>query len=294
MLFLLLSILSSTGIFLIFRLIEKRGLKNFPIIVINYVTAALLAFALNSRTAAGPGHFPAAFYALAMFIGVLFILMFFVVARSSQKAGMAVTTIAGKMSVIFPILFSILYDVQDTISILKTLGIIVALAGVLLTIYKKRTQLPEPAYIYLPVILFLGMGFIDSLVKLAQYEYISDANLSLFAAILFSISALSGLVASFFRRGRFRSLFAPRSLLWGALLGGVNFGSIFFLVKTLNFIDPENGAIDSSVVFGINNIGIVALSVILGMLIFQEKLSAVNKTGILICIIATILLAYAR
>jgi uncharacterized membrane protein len=80
----------------------------------------------------------------------------------------------------------------------------------------------------------------------------------------------------------------------GALLGGVNFGSIFFLVKTLNFIDPENGAIDSSVVFGINNIGIVALSVILGMLIFQEKLSAVNKTGILICIIATILLAYAR
>jgi drug/metabolite transporter (DMT)-like permease len=219
--------------------------------------------------------------------------MFFVVARSSQKAGMAVTTIAGKMSVIFPILFSILYDIQDTISVLKATGILVAFTGVLLTIYKKRAHLPEPAFIYLPVILFIGMGLIDSLVKLAQYEYISDTNLSLFTAILFSISALSGLVASFFRRGRFMSIFTARVLLWGALLGGVNFGSIYFLVKTLNHIHPGYGSIDSSVVFGINNIGILVLSVILGMILFQEKLSRINKAGILICILATILLAYA-
>jgi len=293
MLFLLFSILSSTGIFLIFRLIKKQGISNFPVIVVNYITAALLGFSLNSRTAAEPGPFPAPFYALAMIIGILFILMFFVVARSSQKAGMGVTTIAGKMSVIFPILFSILYDVQDSISGLKAAGILVALAGILLTVYKKRTQLPEPAFIYLPVLLFFGMGLVDSLVKLAQYEYISDTNLSLFTAILFSISALSGLVASFFQRGRFRSIFTPGALLWGALLGAVNFGSIYFLVKTLNHIHPVRGAIDSSVVFGINNIGIVGLSVILGMFLFREKLSGINRAGVLVCIIATILLAYA-
>jgi len=293
MLFLLLSILSSTGIFLIFRLIEKRGIKNFPVIIFNYITAAILGFALNSRTAAEPGQFPAAFYALAILIGVLFIGMFFVVARSSQKAGMAVTTIAGKMSVIFPILFSIVFDVQDIISGLKVGGILIALIGVLLTVYKKRAQLPEPAFIYLPIILFIGMGLVDSLVKLAQYKYVSDANLSLFTAILFSISALSGVFASFFQKGRFWSIFTARALLWGALLGVVNFGSIYFLVKTLNYNHPERGTIDSSVVFGLNNIGIVALSVILGMLLFQEKLSGTNKAGILICIIATILLAYA-
>jgi hypothetical protein len=293
MLFLLLSILSSTGIFLIFRLIEKRGLMNFPVIVINYFTAATLGFALNSRTAIGPGQFPAPFYALAMLIGVLFISLFFVVAKSSQKAGMAVTTIAGKMSVIFPILFSILYDANDALNPLKTMGILVALAGVGLTIYKKKAKVPEPAFIYLPVILFIGMGFVDSLVKLAQYEYISDTNLSLFTAILFSIAALSGGIASFFRKGRFRSLFSPQACLWGVLLGGVNFGSIFFLVKILNYKHPEHGGIDSSVVFAINNIGILACSVMLGMLLFREVLSGMNKAGILVCIIATILLAYA-
>ncbi len=82
-------------------------------------------------------------------------------------------------------------------------------------------------------------------------------------------------------------------MLLGALLGAVNFGSIYFLVKTLNYTHPQHGTIDSSVVFEINNIGIVALSVILGMLIFQEKLSRINVAGITVCIIATILLAYA-
>ncbi len=293
MLFLLLSILSSTGIFLIFRLIDQRGVKNFPVIIVNYLTAAVLGFAINGRTPAGPGRFPAPFYGLAILIGILFIIMFFVVARSSQKAGMAVTTIAGKMSVVFPIGFSLLYDVQDTLSMLKAAGILVALAGVLLTIYKKRAQWPDPAYMYLPVFLFVGMGLVDSLVKFAQYEYISDINLSLFTAILFSISALSGGISCFFARGRFRSILSLPVLFWGGLLGSVNFGSIFFLVKTLNFQHPDRGTIDSSVVFGINNIGIVALSVFLGVLLFREKLSLINRMGIGVCMVATLMLAYA-
>ena len=293
MLYLLLSMLSSVSIFLIFRLIEKREVANFPVIVINYFTAALLGFTLHSRTNAGTGPYPAGFFTLAVLIGILFILLFFIVARSSQKTGMAVTTIAGKMSVIFPILFSIFYDVHDTLSLLKASGILLALTGVLLTIYKKRTRLPEPALIYLPAILFVGMGLVDSLVKLAQYEYISNGNLSLFTTILFSISAVSGLFASFLDKGRFRSLLSVPAIGWGMLLGGVNFGSIFFLVRALNYTHPERGGMDSSVVFGINNIGIVTLSVILGMLLFREKLSALNRAGILVSIMATILLTYA-
>jgi multidrug transporter EmrE-like cation transporter len=80
---------------------------------------------------------------------------------------------------------------------------------------------------------------------------------------------------------------------WGALLGGVNFGSIFFLVKALNYRHQDHGLMDSSVVFGINNIGIVALSVILGLYLFRESFSSVNRAGIGICIGAIILLAYA-
>jgi len=147
--------------------------------------------------------------------------------------------------------------------------------------------------IYLPLILFIGMGIVDSLVKLAQFEYVSDSNLSLFTAILFGISASCGIIISLTGRKRFISLFNLRVLGWGILLGLVNFGSIYFLVRTLNFVHPLRGVIDSSVVFGVNNIGILVFSVLLGLLIFREKMSRLNFAGILICIIATIILAYS-
>lgn len=293
MTYLLLSILSSTGIFLIFRLIDKRDVSTFPVIVINYLTASATGFLIYGGMEIQDMDFPKPFYLLAVIIGVLFIAMFFIVAKSSQKAGMAVTTIAGKMSMVFPIGFSLLYDPGDSISFLKLTGILVALPGVLFTIYKKKDQQPDLSLIYLPLILFVGMGLVDSLVKLAQFEYVSDNNLSLFTAILFGISALCGILISLTGRKRFLSLFNLKVLFWGILLGLVNFGSIFFLVRTLNFIHPLRGNIDSSVVFGINNIGILTFSVILGLIIFREKLSRLNITGILICLIATILLSYS-
>lgn len=293
MIYLLLSILSSTGIFLIFRLIEKRNVRTFPVIVINYITASSIGFAFSGDPGNGAWAFPLPFYILAAVIGTLFIIMFFVVARSSQKAGMAVTTIAGKMSVIFPILFSIIYDPGDALNMLKLIGILLALPGVLFTVYRKREDLPDTAVLYLPFILFVGMGIVDSLVKLAQYEYVTDANLSLFTALLFGISALNGILISLSNRARLATLFNFRVIYWGILLGLVNFGSIFFLVRTLNYSHPLRGTIDSSVVFGINNIGIVGLSVMLGLILFREKLSRLNLAGMAICLLAIVLLAYS-
>jgi multidrug transporter EmrE-like cation transporter len=46
-------------------------------------------------------------------------------------------------------------------------------------------------------------------------------------------------------------------------------------------------------VFGINNIGIVSFSVLLGLLIFREKLSGKNIAGIIICMLAILLLAFS-
>jgi len=293
MIYLLFSILSSTGIFLIFRLIDKRNVSTFPVIVINYLTASAIGFLIYGKIGLQQLDFPKPFYLLAVIIGILFIIMFFIVARSSQRAGMAVTTIAGKMSMVFPIAFSIFYDPGDTISFLKLTGIFVALPGVLFTIYKKKEELPDLSLLYLPLILFIGMGIVDSLVKLAQYEYVSDSNLSLFTAILFGISALCGIGISLTSKKRFISLFNRKVLSWGILLGGVNFGSIYFLVRTLNYVHPQRGTTGSSVVFGINNIGILTFSVLLGVLLFREKLTRLNIAGILICLIATIILSYS-
>jgi drug/metabolite transporter (DMT)-like permease len=294
MIYLLLSILSSTGIFLIFRLIEKRGVKTFPVIVINYLAAACTGLLLGrAEPAACAGDLPLPFFLLAVLIGILFIVMFFIVARSTQKAGMAITTIAGKMSVVFPISFSMLYDPGDAFSALKAAGILLALPGVLLTVFKKRENLPDLSRLYLPLILFAGLGVVDSLVKLSQYAFVSNDRLTFFTTLLFTISALCGILVSLTGRERFRSLFRPGVLVWGILLGGVNFGSIYFFIRALNYRMPVQGQVDSSVVFAVNNIGIVILSVLLGLLLFRERFSRINTAGMALCILATLILAHA-
>ena len=73
----------------------------------------------------------------------------------------------------------------------------------------------------------------------------------------------------------------------------MNFGSIYFLVRALNYDIPIHGRVDSSVVFAINNIGIVILSVLLGVLLFRERLSRANAAGMAVCILATLILSYA-
>ena len=79
--------------------------------------------------------------------------------------------------------------------------------------------------------------------------------------------------------------FKPAVLIYGTILGMANFGSLFFLISALN-----HSGLESSVVFPLNNIGVVILSVSLAIIIFQEKISRMRLAGILISVLAIILL----
>lgn len=289
MYFLILCILSSTGIFVIFKSIERFSIPSLPVIVINYMVATLLGFLINPGIATYRGIAEMDWLPFSVLIGVLFILMFFLIAYSSRKAGISVTTVASKMSVIFPILFSILIDPSDRLSTLKLFAIIVTLAGVFLTVYKPRNGNLDLSVIYIPLILFIGMGLVDSLVKLAQHRFVSDDETALFSAILFLNAFLSGILVLLFFPGVHRSFLNMRTWGWGVLLGGVNFGSIFFLVRALNYISSAGKGMDGSVIFGINNIGIVGLSVFIGKWVFREQLKPFNWLGIILSALALIL-----
>jgi drug/metabolite transporter (DMT)-like permease len=290
MLFLILCILSSTSIFVVFKSIDRFRIPSFPVIVINYLAASILGFVINTG-GIDPGIIRnAEWLPISMIIGVLFIIMFFLIAYSSQKAGISVTTVASKMSVIFPIIFSLIIDPGDKLTFIKTAAIIATLGGVAMTIYKPwRKGTFDPAIIYIPLILFFGMGGVDSLVKFAQHRFVTDSDTALFSAILFLNAFLSGLVVLLFVPKHMRSFLRPVIWGWGLLLGAVNFGSIYFLVRALNHQPQTGTGIDSSAIFGINNIGIVALSVMLGLVIFRERLTPLNWVGIFLSALALLL-----
>ncbi len=293
MIYLILSILSSTTIFIIFKYLDHFHISVLPVIIYNYLFAAIPGFFLSGEKLSIAAIFNSDWLLLAGLIGILFIVMFNVVGLSSAIAGISVTSVASKMSVAIPISFSIFYDPSDRFTIFKLIGTCIALSAIFLIIYKKKGMRLNRSVVYLPVLLFLGMGMIDSLVKYAQFKYISDQEIAFFSSFLFTISFLTGIIFMILKRGSFKSLMNIRVLIWGTVLGVVNFGSIFFLIKALNFKLPGGEGFDSSTVFAINNTGIVLLSVMTGLFLFKEKLNIFNRIGILMAIVAIVVFAFA-
>ncbi len=229
---------------------------------------------------------------MSLLIGILFIIMFFIVGKSSEKAGIAITTVASKMSVVIPITISLLIDPLDIVTVPKSLAIIMTFIAVFLTVYKRRAIETETRRLLYPVLLFFGMGLVDSLVKIAQLKYVDEADLAFFSAILFSVSAISGLIAATLFKNTRIVPFSLKNIIHGIPLGVVNFGSIYFFIRALDYNTGFSPFFDSSVIFGINNLGIVSLSVLTGLLAFREKLSALNWTGISLSVIAIVVLSY--
>lgn len=293
MIYLLLCIISSTLIFVIFKFLGRYKIPVLPVIVYNYLFASATGFILTGNQIFTLLSKSADWISLSIIIGILFIVMFFVVGKSSQVAGISVTTVASKMSVVTPITFSILSDPLDDLSLLKSTGIITALIAVFLTIYRKKTLDVERSAIFYPVLLFFGMGVVDSLVKYSQLHFIEDSRLAIFSAVLFLIAFICGLLIISFNKKKRKHIYSFKTLYWGLFLGLSNFGSIYFIIRALNFKNVSGNGIDSSIIFGVNNTGIVVLSVLAGYIIFKEKLRVINYLGIVLAIIAIILFSYA-
>jgi drug/metabolite transporter (DMT)-like permease len=283
MLSLWLSIICSTGIYLLFKIRGKLGANLRGIIVINYLLATILGFIISPQNITVQLLLQAKWLPLAALIGLLFVMMFFLIGRSTEKAGISTTSIATRMSMIFPILFSMLLF-EEIITISKIIKITLTLTAVFLSIYQKPKKEDKISFSFLPLILFIGSGGVDTLVKTAQNNYIPENEIQLFSSSLFGISLLASLLLLLFKNDR-NKILSKNTILLGATLGAFNFGSLYFLINALT-----KSGYDSSLVFGINNLAIVCLSLLLGFFIFREKISRINWIGISLSIISIILL----
>jgi len=284
MLYLLASILSSASIYVVFRIAKNFTGKLYWLITINYFVATVLGFAFLLKLNLNAFLQNNSWIPSGIALGILFILMFFLLGTSSQKAGISVTTLANKLSLVFPVLFSLVYF-NEEITVLKYAGLISAFIAVLLTIYKKDVQKTKFEYIALPLLIFFGSGIIDSLIKYIQATQISISQATVFTTFVFFVAFILGTVITVFKKNTAKELLCPPTLLLGTLLGLVNFGSLFFIINALNKTNLE-----SSLVFALNNMSVVALSAILGAFLFKEKLNKFNLAGIVLAIFSLYIL----
>ena len=79
-----------------------------------------------------------------------------------------------------------------------------------------------------------------------------------------------------------------KNIIAGVVLGIPNYFSIYFLVKAL-----RSNLLDSSGIFTINNVAIVIISTLLGIVFFKEQLSLKNWIGIILAVISIALVSLA-
>lgn len=290
MIFLLLAILSSTFIFVLFKLFPYFNVNTYQAIVINYFTAGIIGFAINDNNKLLYGIFSFNWIYFALFIGILLLLTFLLIKYSTQNIGVSITTVACKMSVVIPILFSIIYD-HEKIFFAKVAAIVLAILSIFLLVKRDKNNFRKKTLqwwiLFLPIFLFLGLGLSDTLVKLIQNEYIKPEDSSFFTSSLFSFSFLASVLVGIFQKQFFIKFLKIQNLIGGILLGLANFGSLLYLLKALNYSGYE-----SSVVFGMVNLGIILLSVMFGLVLFSEKLKKINWAGMALALVSIFMLTF--
>ncbi len=285
--YLILAIVISTSIVITFRLFTKFSINNTQAITANYLVAAILSFVIHPETYTFAGLPEKNWFIFACIIGVTFIVTFFLFALSAQKVGVAITSVISKMSVVIPVSIGI-FLYAESVNALKLAGIIISLLAFYLTFKKKSSTKIDYRLIILPIFLFLGNGANDSLTKHATTQLPGFGNdFMLFLGVVFSVSFLIGLgiwLVSWLREKNTSSGFSVKSMIAGAWLGLLNFGSSYYFIVALGYFD-------SSVFFPIFNVSIVGLSALSGFFLFREKLQPVNWLGIFLAVCAILLVA---
>lgn len=286
MIYLLLSVLSSTIIFVVFRLYTKFGVNTLQAIIVNYFIACAVGFfgyIKGSDLTAVPSEkwFPG-----ALMLGGLFITVFNLAAVTTQKSGLSVVAVATKMSVAIPVFFGIFLYNEST-GFFKLFGILLALIAVYLTSIKTKEGLSiKSRNLIFPLLVFLGSGIIDTSLKFLETSYVSETDVGLFSSTIFATAGIIGIVILMIQAFMGKLKITLRNILGGIALGIPNYYSIYFLVMALR----SNG-LESSTIFTINHVAIVTLSTLTGILLFQEKLLRKNWIGLALAVISIILVA---
>jgi len=286
MIYLFVSIVCSTAIYAIFSLFGKYKVDTFQAIVVNYFVASGFGFWYTVSSGGGSYTLTEPWLINAGIVGVLFITLFYIMAITSQRHGVTVTGIATKMSMVIPVFFFLITDPDETWHWAKLAGIALGIIAVLLTTLSGKKQGKISLAALTPVVLFVGSGLLDLFLALTEKNYLTtDIAYTDFVPVPFGVAATIGTIILVYRGIVHKSRLKIKNIVAGLILGLVNYGSIYFLLKILG-----SGLIDRSAAIPANNMGVVALSAIVGVVLFKEKLRARKLWGILLALVAIALL----
>jgi len=286
MLDLSLSVLFSSTIFVVFKLYHTYKVETLSAIVINYIVASAVGLLFYEKNIVLLEIPTKPWFLGTLVLGVLFILVFNLMAATSQKNGVSVASVATKMSLVIPVVFGLLVY-EEKLGALKSIGILLALTAVYFASVKERDIVIKKNVLILPALVFIGSGVIDTSIKYLEETLVPKDEFPLFSAVVFGSAAVTGIIFIAIKSLKKRSTPSITTVFGGICLGILNYFSIYYLLRALQ---QEN--LNSASVFTINNVAIVMFSTLLGVILFKERISTKNWMGITLAVISIFLVAF--
>jgi drug/metabolite transporter (DMT)-like permease len=298
MLYLLGSIVLTSYLTLAIKACERYQVSIFQVILFNYFTCVVTGSFVNGGFPINASVTGTPWFRWACLMGVFFVSIFNTLGATTQKIGVAVASVANKLSLIIPVVLSV-YLYGESIGIWKGIGVGLALLAVVLTCYRNKATSSEvddnkqqashrySLVPFLPLILFIGSGLLDALINHVQKNYVTEENSNAYLISGFLSAATIGSCILLIQYLRGRQVFAWKNLLAGIIIGVPNYFSIWCLVRFLK-ISPWQ----SSASIPMNNMGIVLFSAVAAWLLFRERLSKINWAGIVLSMVSIWLIAF--
>lgn len=272
MLYLLLAIGCGSAYAIIFKLFACRGVNTLQAIAFNYLTAFGLGLALGGGSLGEIGQVMGTKeWLLSAVMGVMFMVAFVLMARSTARAGVAVTTAAARVSLIIPVLLSFLLLGGEAPRWGAMAVIVAALA---MMFWPKRGEAKGGLWAVLcPIGVFLLFGANNFCLKWAQSGMEGESAAALFSSAIF-LSASVVSVAYYLASEKKGRHFEWKNLVGGVALGAANFFVTYFMMLAL-------AEVPAGVFFPIYNVGIVAIVTLVGVMSFGERLRGRQVAGLL-------------
>lgn len=281
MLFLLLTILFTTAIYVVFKMFERKGIQLFPAIVVNYITALSLGIILipNRELAwQGASQMPTWFVG-ALGLGVFFISVFYLTALAAQRIGMSVTTIASKMSLVIAMALFIALRPHEHLTLGKGLAMLLAIAGVVFSSLKESNVKFHWTQLGWPLLVLVGSTIVDFGVAFFSSGPSNPSETALYSCTSFATAATCGVILLTILTLAGKIKLRPKDVAGGLVLGAVNYTSIYTMVLAF-----KSQWLSESVMLPIINLGVVILGSIVAVFAFKEHLSKVNIMGLILSI----------
>lgn len=281
-------IIINSFIGVVFKIFDKYQV-NIPVaIVLNYIVCVITGSIFIGEFPISMASMDEPWFWIAAMLGFVFVTTFNMYGFTVKHFGIVIATIFQKISMLAPVVIALGWY-GDTFTYTKIAGILLGIGSIVYLSLEDSNDKQDKAVSnrklwLLPLATLFGSMIIDSTLYLLEVEKIAPQGDARFVIHLFFFAFIAGVIMLSVNALKNGIKVQSKDVWAGIGLGIPNFFSIYLLLLVIA------SGWEGSVVFPLNNVGILSCSAIFGFVMFREAVTKSKLVGLALAIIAIVLI----